>query len=78
MIPKLLHKIWLGGEMPQQEALWLETWRKHMPDWQIIIWNDHMIDGFGLQLRGEYAKATHLAQKADIARIEIVHRMGGI
>lgn len=38
-IPRQLHWIWLGGEpLPERDQIWMQSWRKHHPFWNCIIW----------------------------------------
>ncbi len=78
-IPKLLHQIWLG---PRPAPLvWTETWREANPDFTYRLWNENAIDGLGLSNDDVYRR--YLAEglfdgAADVARIEILHRFGGV
>lgn len=79
MIPKLLHQIWLG---PRPAPLvWTETWREANADFAYRLWNEDALVELGLHnddlyrrflLEGLYDGA------ADVARIEILHRLGGV
>lgn len=47
MIPKRFHQIWLGEQRPPAIFYeWAETWRRHNPAWDLILWveNPELID----------------------------------
>lgn len=83
MIPKLLHRIWVGGEMPAHLARFSDDWRRLHPDWELRVWTDR---DFGwLQNQdmfdnaGQYVPADAVGQfKSDLARYEILQRHGGV
>ena len=33
-IPKIIHHIWLGGQLPEKYEVCIHSWKKHHPDWQ--------------------------------------------
>ena len=39
-IPKLIHRVWLGGAMPQKYVEFRTTWQRHHPDWTVIDWDE--------------------------------------
>lgn len=42
MIPRILHQVWVGERpMPECFANWTQTFRKHHPDWTILVWAEH-------------------------------------
>jgi hypothetical protein len=75
-IPRIIHQIWLGPRVPDQVEGWLETWRRLHPTWEHRLWRDDDLDW--LRLRGHFDAADQPAIKADIARLEIVERFGGL
>jgi inositol phosphorylceramide mannosyltransferase catalytic subunit len=76
VIPKRIHRVWIGGEMPAEYRHFGEQWRALHPDWDVRDWSE--LDLGWLQNRREFDEATSPAVKADIARYEIVRRYGGI
>lgn len=78
MIPRLIHRIWLGGPMPEQNEAWGRTWTELNPGWTMVTWDEAMIDQFDMKCRAEFEAAESYAQKADLARYEILYRMGGL
>lgn len=77
-IPKIIHQIWIGGVLPEKYKKWQESWKEYHPDWEYKLWTDKDIAEFGLVNQHWYDKAENYAQKADIARYEILYREGGL
>jgi len=77
-IPKIIHQIWLGGPLPKKYYDWQKTWQKHHPDWEYKLWNEKDIEEFGLVNKHWYDQTPNLGQKSDIARYEILYRIGGL
>lgn len=77
-IPRIIHQIWIGGPFPGHMEGWRESFKKMMPNWQIILWNDKMIEEFGLENKDLYDRTTNYGERADIARYEILNRLGGL
>ena len=46
MIPKIIQYCWISGEdnMPPDIKKCVESWHKHLPDYQFINWNDSNFD----------------------------------
>ena len=41
MIPKKIHYCWFGGnEMSPLHKACMHTWKKHLPDYEIICWDE--------------------------------------
>ena len=77
-IPKIIHQIWLGSKLPQQYYTWQQSWIKHHPDWQYILWTDAEIEKLGLVNKPLYEACKSYGAKSDIARYEILYRYGGL
>ena len=83
MIPKILHRIWLGGETPAVYRQFLDRWRFLHPDWEIREWGD---GDFGwlrnqdlFDRAAEYVPPDAVYQmKSDVARYEILLDHGGV
>ena len=44
MIPKILHYVWFGDkEFGELENMCLESWRKYLPDYEIMRWDNSCI-----------------------------------
>lgn len=45
MIPKTIHFCWLSNdEYPQKIEKCIKSWKKHLPDYEIIKWDFSRID----------------------------------
>lgn len=77
-IPKIIHQIWLGSELPQKYYKLCQTWRAFHPDWEYKLWTDKEIQDFGLANQAQYDAAVNYGEKSDIARYEIICRYGGV
>lgn len=44
MIPKIIHYCWFGGNpIPVNYQCYIDSWRRLMPDYQIIQWDEKKI-----------------------------------
>ncbi len=77
-IPKIIHQIWLGSEFPEKYKEWQHSWILHHPGWQYKLWQEKDIDEFGLENRDLYDAAPDYGYRSDIARYEILYRIGGL
>ena len=77
-IPKIIHQIWIGSPLPDKYIPLINSWKLNHPDWEYILWDDVMIDALGLINKDQYDTSTNYGQKADIARYEILYRVGGV
>ena len=39
-IPKIIHFIWLGSELPDKYIEIINGWKKHNPEFEVWIWDD--------------------------------------
>lgn len=77
MIPRVFHWIWLGPDpMPPQHADFLQTWQRQHPEWERRVWREEDLPP--LHNDEAYRSARSWAQKADVARYEILLRYGGV
>jgi mannosyltransferase OCH1-like enzyme len=77
-IPKIVHHIWLGSPLPELYKKFRQTWMDHHPDWQFMLWTEKEIEEFGLNNKDQYDASINYGQKSDIARYEILYRLGGL
>lgn len=78
-IPKIVHYCWFGGkEKPDSVKKCIESWKKFLPDYQLVEWNE---DNFNIE-KLQYTKESYVAKKyafvSDVARIEALYQYGGI
>lgn len=86
MIPRVLHRIWIGGPQPEWLAGFADTWVEHHPQWGHVLWDDNTVQSlFPLDNQdiydraGQLTEAGHVPQfRADVLRYEILWRYGGL
>jgi mannosyltransferase OCH1-like enzyme len=80
MIEKIFHQIWINSnipELPDQFKRYRDTWLSFHPEWEYRLWNLENLD-FVPRCSDLLEKCQHPAQMADLLRIEILHRYGGV
>ena len=79
MIPKIIHYVWLGGkEIPEEHKKYIEGWKKIMPDYKFMFWNE---DNFDFS-KSPYASEAYANKKfgfvPDYIRAKVLSDFGGI
>lgn len=79
MIPKKIHYCWFGGkEMPDDLKKCIDSWKKYMPDYEIIRWDESNYD----TNKCDYIKEAYDAKKwafvSDYVRLDVCYTYGGI
>jgi mannosyltransferase OCH1-like enzyme len=75
-IPKVFHRIWLGGKpMPKEFCDWGESWLDLHPGWSMRLWTERDLYTSHPQL---LPKCAHVSMQTDVYRFEIGLREGGI
>lgn len=77
-VPRVLHHLWLGSEPlePEVDAR-IGTWRIAHPDWELRLWTDETLPR-DLERREIYELLRSPAERADMARIQLLERHGGV
>ena len=85
MIPKVLHRIWVGGSMPKAYEKYGEQWEKLHPGWSFRLWTDEDFKSGWLANQDLFDEAERYVAshavgqfRSDVARYEILHRFGGV
>ena len=79
MIPKIIHYCWFGGKPKPQKVLeCIETWKKYLPDYKIMEWNESNFDYNKLRYTREAYKVKKFAFVSDVARLYALYNHGGI
>ena len=78
MIPKKLHYFWFGrNPKPPIVEFCIESWKKHLPDFEIIEWTE---DNFDIS-QNPFAQEAYQNKKwafvSDYARAKILYEHGG-
>ncbi len=77
-IPKILHRVWLGGAaMPEEFVRYGETWKAHHPDWEHRLWTEDSLPS-DLRRREILERFRMPAERSDLLRYELVWRYGGV
>mgnify|MGYP003225697238 CR=1 FL=1 len=57
MIPKIIHYCWFGGNPKPKDVLkYIESWKKYLPDYKIIEWNEGNYDVYKCQYMADAYK----------------------
>ena len=79
MIPKIIHCVWLGkGEKSERAKLCIESWKKILPDYEIIEWNEDNFDVNCINWCRESYKNKKYAFTSDYVRLWALYNYGGI
>ena len=79
MIPKKIHYIWFGkGEKNDRIKHCIESWKKYLPDYEIIEWNEENFDINYNDFTKKAYEEKKWAYVADVARLYILYNEGGI
>lgn len=79
MIPKIIHYCWLSDDpYPELISKCINSWRKHLPDYEIVLWDRNRIDiNSNLWLQQAYENRKY-AFAADYIRFYALYHYGGI
>ena len=78
MIPQVFHRIWLGPDpMPEEYVRLGRTWKRNHPDWEHHLWAETNLPT-DLERHEVYELLRRPAERADILRLELLHRLGGV
>ena len=79
MIPKKIHYCWFGKtEMPKLGIQCIASWKRFMPDYEIICWNEANYDVSKNPYMFEAYQRKKWGFVPDYARLDIIYRHGGI
>ena len=79
MIPKIIHYCWFGkGPMPKSQRDCVKGWKRLMPDYQIIRWDESNFD-YNKYKASKYAyQVKKYALVSDVCRYNALAAFGGI
>ena len=80
MIPKIIHYCWIGGApLPLLAEECIASWKKHMPSWKFMRWDESNFDiaSAPLYVRQAY-EARKFAFVSDYVRLWALERCGGL
>ncbi len=79
MIPKIIHYCWFGkGLMPKSQRDCIKGWKKLMPDYQFMRWDEKSFDTDFCQFTKAAYSHKKYAYVADVARLQALYDFGGI
>jgi len=79
MKSKYIHYCWFGDKpLPKLALKCIESWKKYLPDYEIIRWNEENVDINECPFIKEAYENKKWAFVADYARTKAIYEMGGI
>lgn len=79
MIPKIIHYCWFGrGTMPGSIQKNIDAWRRLLPDYRFVLWNEDNFDCSALPYTREAYENKKYAFVSDVARLQALKTQGGI
>lgn len=79
MIPKRIHYCWFGGRpLPLQARLCLASWRYHLPDYELVLWDERSFDPRSHPFTAAAYRAGRHAFVSDYVRMQALALSGGI
>jgi inositol phosphorylceramide mannosyltransferase catalytic subunit len=78
LIPGVFHQIWLGPDpLPEKYRRYQQTWLTHHPGWELRLWTEDDLPE-NLRRPEAYEKLRAPAERANILRLELLWRLGGV
>lgn len=79
LIPKKIHFCWFGGKpLSEETKKYIESWKVHCPDYEIIEWNETNFDINSNNYVKEAYEAKKWAFVTDYVRLYVLYNEGGI
>lgn len=76
--PKTINWCWFGlTEMSDQTKLCIESWKEHMPDWEIKCWDSTILKN-APKFVSDAMNDGNFGFASDWARVYIIYKYGGI
>lgn len=76
-IPRVIHWLWLGaGDIPTLFERYMDSWRRHHPQWQTRLWRDATLPTLSCQQQYEATRA--FKTRYDMVRLELLRQEGGV
>ncbi|MFD0047945.1 glycosyltransferase family 32 protein [Actinomycetes bacterium NPDC127524] len=78
-IPHIIHYCWFGGKSKSKFILnCIDTWKKNLPDYQIIEWNEENFPIHSHNYVREAYEHNKFAFVSDVVRLYALNKHGGI
>ncbi len=79
MIPKIIHYVWFGSnDFGEKERKCIESWKKILPDYKIMRWDDSKLSEFKNEYFEQAYKNKQYAFASDYARLKVLYEYGGV
>lgn len=79
MIPKIIHYCWISGDpFPEKIQKCVDSWKKHLPDYEIIVWDYEKVHKLNVRWCEEAMACKKYAFVADYIRFYALYNYGGI
>lgn len=79
MIPKIIHYCWLSNDpIPTDLQECINSWKIHMPDWDIKLWNTKNFDIHIVPFVEQAFNARKWASVSDYVRVYALYTEGGV
>ena len=78
-IPKIIHYCWLSNDPKPQAILdCIESWKKHMPDYELMHWDMNRFDVNSVPFVKDACAARKWATATDYIRLYALYHHGGV
>jgi inositol phosphorylceramide mannosyltransferase catalytic subunit len=81
-IPKILHQTWKRADIPFEFIGFVDSWRRHHPQWEYRLWTDEdnrrFIAAHYPEFLASFDAYTQPIQRADAVRYFLLHHFGGL
>lgn len=80
MIPRIIHYCWFGGkDKPKEVVQCIESWKKYLPEYKIMEWNEN---NFDINEANRYVRGAYECKKwafvSDYVRLLVLYHYGGV
>lgn len=77
-IPRVFHRVWLGGPMPDEFVRYGQSWLDHHPGWELWTWDESNLGPLRLDEMKAWGQADGYSQMSDVIRYTAILRYGGV
>jgi mannosyltransferase OCH1-like enzyme len=75
-IPKIIHRVWFGTDLPPDAIDFGIDWERLHPKWTVVCWREWTLPALRNQAAVDRSESP--AQRADVVRFELLRRWGGV